>query len=388
MFISSSCIIMSVKSIIRPLYHSFKLSMRYPLFKRIGVIKDYLALFRAKGLTKDEYYDFEFEKQDRAFRESFLGLNEQRYYLDYLNPVKYYSLARNKYFAHRMLDNTGVRKTMLYCYYQPEARFIASDECACSLQEVLYILKSKDIHACVVKTTESSHGDNVRVIKGITYKEQDAVLSCYNGEELMLSSLLGQDALIFESAIHQTNQFATFNESSVNTIRFMTTLWPDGTARVIATWFKVGRDGKCVDNAGSGGNVDAAIDPETGMIYNVVQFDGWRKTKEIDYHPDNGNLLNGVVIDNWDTIKADVLRFQQAFPYCKAAGWDIAITDAGPVIIEVNDFWDRTGQYFIKKGWRNEIRECYLAWKATGKDYSTGAWRLPFSDERLIGRFN
>lgn len=360
---------MSVKSLLRSVYHSYKLSLRYPVSMRFRIMKDYYSLYRTKGLTTDEYYDFEFEKQDALFRQSFLGLNEQRCYLDYLNPVKYYSLSRNKYFAHKMLDNTGVRKTNLFCYYQPEARYISSDECASSINEVLQILKSKEVHACVVKTTESSHGDNVRVIDRITYQEHDAILKCYNGTELLLSSILGQDPLIFESIVQQTKQFSAFNESSVNTVRFMTTLWPDGTAKVIATWFKVGRAGKCVDNAGSGGNVDAGVDVETGTIYNVGQFDGWRKVKEIDCHPDSGSLLNGVVIEHWNEIKEEVIKFQQAFPYCKAAGWDIAITEDGPVVIEVNDFWDRTGQYFRGRGWRNEIRDCYMAWKKLGIEY-------------------
>ena len=379
---------MILKSALKPLYHSFKLSLRYPFPKRVKVMLDYLSLYRKKGLAWDEYYDFEFENKDTAFRDSFLGLNEQRFYLDYLNPLKYYSLARNKYLAHKLLENTGVRKSFLFCYYQPEARFIISDECASNLYGVLQILKQKNVTSCVIKTTESSHGDNVRVINRIDYQEHDAVLTCFNGEEIALSSILGKDALVFENVVQQTKQFAALNESSVNTVRFMTTLWPDGTARVIATWFKVGRAGKCVDNAGNGGNVDAAIDLDTGKIYNVVQFDGWRRAKVIDRHPDNGSLINGVVIDRWSIIKSEVINFQQAFPYCKAVGWDIAITDEGPIVIEVNDFWDRTGQYFIRKGWRNEIRECYLAWKRTGKDYATGPLRLPFTDIRLINKFS
>ena len=50
-------------------------------------------------------------------------------------------------------------------------------------------------------------------------------------------------------------------------------------------------------------------------------------------------------------------------PFVKAVGWDIAITDDGPKVIEMNDFWDTTGQLFIGKGWREEIRECYFEWK-------------------------
>ena len=366
----------------------YKLWHKYPAEVRQQRMRDYLSLYESKGLTIDEYYNFEFEKRDESFRKSFLGLNEQRDYLDYLNPIRYYCLARNKYLAHKMLENTGVRKSVLYCYYQPEATYMESDECAGDIQNVLRILKKKSVESCVIKTTESSHGDNVWVIKAIDYQEDNAKMTRFDGQEIMLSEVLGTDALIFESVVHQTGQFSAFNTSSVNTVRFMTTLWPDGTARIIATFIKIGRAGKCVDNAGSGGNVDVCVDTETGEVKYAIQYDGWRNIKDIEKHPDSGNQLNGVIIENWDAIKSEVIKFQQAFPYCKAAGWDIAITDDGPVIIEVNDFWDRTGQYFIRRGWRDEIRDCYLAWQKTGKNYATGVWRLPLKDKKLLCLFN
>ena len=361
------------------------------------IVCDYKQLYKSKGLTTDEYYQFEFEKRDEEFRKSFLGLNEQRFYLDYLNPVKYYSLARNKYLAHKMLEDTGVRKSELYCYYQPEARFISSNEKASDREGVLRILKNKKVQSCVIKTTESSHGDNVWVINAIEFRDDDAVMMRFDGESQLLSSILGKEALIFESVVKQTKQFAAFNESSVNTVRFMTTLYPDGSARVIATFIKIGRAGKCVDNAGGGGNVDVCVDTETGEVKYAIQYDGWRNIKEIEKHPDSGNQLNGVMIENWQAIKEEVRKFQQAFPYCKAAGWDIAITDDGPVVIEVNDFWDRTGQYFIRRGWRNEIRDCYLAWRRFWdsidlqggvRHYATGNWRLPLKDRKMISKFS
>lgn len=347
----------------------YELWHKYPAEVRQERMKDYLALYETKGLTTDEYYDFEFENRDESFRKSFLGLNEQRFYLDFLNPIRYYTLARNKYLAHKMLENTGVYKSKLFCYYQPEATYITSDECAGDIQNVLRILQAKNVCSCVIKTTESSHGDNVWVIKSIDYEKNDATMTRFDGQEVRLNEILGKEPLIFESVVRQTKQFAAFNESSVNTVRFMTTLWPDGTARIIATFIKIGRAGKCVDNAGGGGNVDVCVDTETGEIKYAIQYDGWRNIKDIERHPDSGNQLNGVIIENWEAVKSEVIKFQQAFPYCKAAGWDIAITDDGPVVIEVNDFWDRTGQYFIRHGWRKEIRDCYLAWQKTGIKY-------------------
>lgn len=337
------------------------------------IIKDYVSLYESKGLTLDEYYDFEFEKQSTEFRYSFLGLNEQRFYLDVLNPKKWYSFARNKYAAHKMFENTGIRTSTLYCYYDPDSRIEGSKEIASSVVDVVRILKCKEVQSCVIKATEESHGDNVVVIKKIEYQDSDCILHLFDGTITRLSSVLSTHPRIFESLITQTKQFSSFNETSVNTVRFMTTLYPDGSARVIAAFIKIGRAGSCVDNAGRGGNVDVNVNIETGEIQNAIQFDGWRKIKEIDKHPDSGTPLNGVIIENWETIKSEVIKYQQAFPWCKAAGWDIAITDQGPVVIEVNDFWDRTGQFFIRRGWREEIRDCYMAWKQT--DYKASMCR-------------
>ena len=378
---------MSIRTALATVYHAFQLARMYPASSRLKVMRDYFSLYRAKGLTHEEYYEFEFEKRSEEFRRDFLGLNEQHYYLDLLNPLKYMSLARNKYMTHKMLENTGIRTSELYCYYQPEARYTVATECASDIAGVLSILKDKGVQSCVIKTTESSHGDNVWVIKSIDYQDNDATLTRFDGQALTLSSVLGNDALIFESVVRQTEQFTAFNASSVNTVRFMTALYPDGSAKIVATFIKIGRAGRCVDNAGGGGNVDVCVDVETGEIRYAIQFDGWHNVKDIDCHPDSGNPLNGVIIENWDAVKAEVIRFQQAFPYCKVVGWDIAITDEGPVVIEINDFWDRTGQFFIRKGWRNEIRECYLAWKAIGRDYSVGPQRLPLNDKKMAAKF-
>lgn len=382
---------MSFISAIKLYRHAVVWALNYPAYSKnkLSILSDYLHLYKTKGLEMNEYHDFEFEKRSEEFRKSFLGLNEQRHYLDVLNPIKHYSFARNKFAAHKFFENTGIRTSELFCYYDPKGAFVGSKEIASSVADVVRILKAKEVNQCVVKATEDSHGDNVVVVKEIKYVENDCELRLFNGTVVMLSNVLKDQPRIFESVIRQTDQFSSFNESSVNTVRFMTTLYPDGSARVIATFIKIGRAGKCVDNAGGGGNVDVCVDVETGEIKYAIQFDGWNKIKDIEKHPDSGTQLNGVIIENWDSIKAEVVKYQQAFPWCKAAGWDIAITDDGPIVIEVNDFWDRTGQYFIRKGWREEIRECYKAWK--DEDYDWKIYRqknhLPLSHLKKIENY-
>lgn len=369
---------MNLRKTLSFFYHLIKGAIQYPLRDRWHVVCDYLKLYRHKGLDFDEYYNFAFEERSEAFKEDFLALNEQRFYLDLLNPQKYYILARNKYFAHKIMENGGIRKPELYAYYHPGCR-CKGNEMAGNAEELCGILQEKKVSKCVVKTTESSHGDNVTVITSIEYKDREALLHLYNGTICKLSCFIGKEPLLFESLVEQTEQMNALNATSVNTVRFMTALYPDGEARLIATFIKIGRAGKCVDNAGAGGNVDACVDTETGTLQYAIQYDGWRNIRNIDSHPDSKSPINGITIENWDTIKKEVLRFHQAFPYIKAAGWDIAITEQGPVAIEVNDMWDRTGQYFIRRGWRPEIRDCYLAWKKEGCtcDFGRNRSRLP-----------
>ncbi|MCQ2283430.1 MAG: hypothetical protein MJZ57_00855 [Bacteroidales bacterium] len=333
---------------------------------------DFMSLYAQKGLLAEEYLEYDFDQRPASFRKSFLGLNEQRIYLDLLNPQKYYILARNKYFAHKMLENVGIRKAELYGYYQPEGVFCENEHTAYDLPTMLRLLRRQDVHSCVIKATEGSHGDEVFVVEHIDFSESDAQLHLFNGMEKKLSEVLSDTPLLFESLVQQTEQLASLNPSSVNTVRFMTLLYPTGEARLIATFIKIGRAGSCVDNAGTGGNVDACVDTETGMLKYAIRYDGEHQYHDIDVHPDTQTPINGMVIEHWAEIKKQVLRYQQAFPYIKAAGWDIAITDEGPVVIEVNDFWDRLGQLFLRQGWRNEIRDCYLAWKNTGKHYYFG----------------
>jgi len=320
-------------------------------------------LIEVRGFTLPEIFENEIDLHGEEYQDSFLNLKEQRHFLKLLNPKKYFSLARNKYLTHILLDSLGIGdKSHLYLYYNPELLPSKNNRTANNHNTVMALLRSENVNSCVIKTTEDSHGDNVRVVKAIIDRDSDMQLILHDGNKVLLSEILGKEPLIFENIIRQTHQLSSFNPSSVNTIRFMTTLYPSNKAKIIACFIKIGRAGACVDNAGNGGNVDAGVDIETGRLYNTICFNGWRQSIKITDHPDTGVKVEGMIIDNWEKIKQKVCDFQEKLPFIKAAGWDIAITDDGPKIIEVNDMWDRTGQIFIGRGWKNEIRDCYNAW--------------------------
>lgn len=58
------------------------------------------------------------------------------------------------------------------------------------------------------------------------------------------------------------------------------------------------------------------------------------------HHPDTGKPIVGFVVPYWEEIVRLTTQAHVYFPEYASLGWDIAITDAGPVILETNQIWD------------------------------------------------
>ncbi len=318
----------------------------------------YTKLFCKKGISAREYLNYKYLLKNKDFKESFLSYGEAEKYWLVLNPNKYAAIARDKYLSHLTLEKANIPMPMLYAYYNSEANH--------DYRSICKQLKERDVQQCVVKPAgDSAHGEGVFVCRSILYDEQDCFLEKSNGEKISLKQLLDNSKytpLLFEERITQTEQISKINPSSVNTVRFMTALYPNKEVKVIATFMKIGRKGSDVDNAGGGGNVDCAIDVNSGSCYNTLQFNSFADIKHVKNHPDTNTTIEGLIIDNWSNIVEQVKGYQSRIPYLKMIGWDVALTDEGPVIIEINNWWDTTGQLFIGHGWRNEVMDCFNVW--------------------------
>jgi hypothetical protein len=53
-----------------------------------------------------------------------------------------------------------------------------------------------------------------------------------------------------------------------------------------------------------------------------------------------GAAIEGFVIPDWAAALAVVTRACRRVPFSRLLGWDVGITAAGPVIVEVNACWD------------------------------------------------
>lgn len=89
---------------------------------------------------------------------------------------------------------------------------------------------------------------------------------------------------------------------------------------------------------GLSGNLVAPIDIEDGTLgtARTSRSKTWPAMFATDTHPDTGARIEGYSIPYWNEAKELAVRAQGVFKQVPTLGWDIAITDTGPLIVETN----------------------------------------------------
>jgi hypothetical protein len=151
-----------------------------------------------------------------------------------------------------------------------------------------------------------------------------------------LQKKLDQSYLLQERIV-QHPRLAALHVASVNTLRLVT-VWTGVKLEPFAAALRIGAHGKPVDNWAAGGII-ARVDLETEELQGHGFFKPGKGTR-VDRHPDSGILLDGYDLPFVGDAVNAAMRFHADLPGIHSVGWDIALTEDGPVIIEGNEYWD------------------------------------------------
>lgn len=137
--------------------------------------------------------------------------------------------------------------------------------------------------------------------------------------------------IYLEELVKQHPDMNVLCPASVNTIRFMT--YNDhGTPILLWCGLRVGNGVNPVDNFHSEG-MGVSIDPETGKLFGIAIN---KDNEEFTHHPTTGVLFDGFQLPCWEESKQMVLDACLMSDKILMIGWDIALSDKGPLIIEAN----------------------------------------------------
>lgn len=121
---------------------------------------------------------------------------------------------------------------------------------------------------------------------------------------------------------------------AVPSVRMLVLLGADGP-HIESAVLKLPAAGAIADNFWRTGNLLGALDPDTGEVTRVVSGVGLQM-QTLDHLPGAGQQSDDIAIPGWGAVCGHARCASEAFPGLRTQSWDIALTDRGPVVLEVN----------------------------------------------------
>lgn len=158
---------------------------------------------------------------------------------------------------------------------------------------------------------------------------------------------------IIQDKLIQNDEMIKLGPNSINTIRIVTV--NNGIEiKVLAAVCRMGVNSN-VDNWATGG-IAVNINIETGKLDQYGYYKPGKGTKTA-VHPITKVKFEDFKIPYWEEVKETVTRAHNSLYGIHSIGWDVAITNEGPALIEGNDNWEISLNQ-ISKGLKKEWIEC------------------------------
>lgn len=259
-------------------------------------------------------------------------------YFPILSPPEYRILIHNKYFFHQLLGSFGIASPNLVVWsfdgtlYGRDGVILDDASLSCALESSV-----GDVLVFKPQNDARGHGiEFLAVVRdGACVRLMLDEGRLYGFKQLRAASGRMGDWLLQER-VSQHADISAIYPHSVNTLRIVAINFPDGEIRILAALMRMGRNRSVIDNASAGG-IHAHIDVEEGRLLAPA----YCKTDNVTFakHPDTGHPFAGVTLPFWREVLETVRRGTKLCMHTHAVAWDIAFTEAGPVVIEGNPVW-------------------------------------------------
>ncbi len=312
-------------------------------------IFEMLILYLYRGLGPGYYLFGRFWRREIALRDKLRHLNERDYArkVAEINNPRYQKLSQNKVAEKALLSLFGIPTPRFFGHLQTSTGRTFRNEPLRDAGDLAVLLEMERPARVCFKLIEGWSGSGFEAAE-VDYSvspprlcplpNSDPIgLEVYLNERLKLGG--NPVDRIIEEYCQQHTWYQSLNPTSVNTLRIYVISSTEQPIRILGGYLRIGRRGSITDNVSTGG-VFCPFDPESGVLeagrLNTIDSACYSK------HPDSGVQLEGCQLPGWKEIRAMIPVALEIFPNTRFAGIDIAMTEEGPAIIELNVEPDRT----------------------------------------------
>jgi len=297
---------------------------------------------------------------------SFLYKNHITNYLDYISHKEWqymqraicdsmtYVILGDKLYFHKYFEKLKIPMPRLLAYSIREKIVVTDDNgwtsheitTTDSLSNILTVLLAKSSNQAIfIKPTVSSGGKGI-----MRFSDQKTDVQNHQINTFFKDFILG--AYLFQDEVTQHRELAVLNPHSLNTIRIDTFKALGQKPEVLSAYLRIGRGCGYVDNITSGG-CRVGIGMETGRLKTYGTSKIYHGALYITQHPDTGVKFKGFPIPFFEEVKMLAITAANYLPQ-SLVGWDIAVSNNGPVLIEGNTvYYSMDGNDIAYGGYRN-----------------------------------
>lgn len=293
------------------------------------------ALFR-HGAYYDEYFLFDYEGKDEAYRDSFITEGIRLSYYPRMNLARNTDIFENKFRTYKTFEELYLREVIRI------PRLAGGGEIPPEKLEMLRDFASRHPQY-IVKPVYAAFGRGVHKDALENHASIEAAYAEY-----------AEKGAVLEELIDQAPEMAAIHPASVNTLRIPTVVVNGDEVRLFHPTLRVGRGESVVDNFSAGG-ISALIDPTTGIICTEGAD---KRGARYAAHPDTHVSFKGFAIPEWDKAVEIVKRAALTVPGDHYCGWDLAYSRRGWCMVEANSTAQMGGMQIITRtGRKAELEE-------------------------------
>ena len=174
-------------------------------------------------------------------------------------------------------------------------------------------------------------------------------------DDEMIARLYAEVAIagfLIQETVKQHPDLNALNSSGLNTIRFDTFIDKNGMIEILSGYLRTSTTNHHVDNASSGGFM-IGVNLDTGKL-TKNGYSSFTKVgaKVLTSHPVTGVVFENFQIPLFNQAKQIVIDAAGLMPGLRLVGWDVAIGETGPVLIEGNSDYNVRGNEMNSGGYR------------------------------------
>ena len=286
---------------------------------------DFLYIFFRLKYFPDNYSPCRLWEKNRAEWAYYYGSNydpyQRRQLRKVVQPAAYEIVFQDKVVSEMLCKANEIPT--------PEILRVAAD--GESIEGVAAELEQEGFRKLIFKPRSGKGGGGIVC----TEVQDGAVRAISRGEDVSIEELRAKGEMIVQEFISQHQDMNNIS-TSTNTIRTVTIRKRNGDVIIVGTYARFGVGNSRVDNLSQGG-VCVAADVLTGTLA-PSGFD--RLSHVFEVHPTSGLAFNGYQIPLWGEVINLAKKVQSSFEFYPLLGMDIAVTEDGPVVIEINSGYD------------------------------------------------